>query len=125
MEKTLDYKNNILQIEWISDEYHIDKLEIFLRYVSAENNWNEWVYLSRDEVFSEIYFKNRKIIPEKENNLYRIEYLAEIKFDDQSQHEFISALNYCGGDMQGLIGFKLNSEISEEDLFEIRRIDYA
>tara|TARA_B100001123_G_C15164683_1_gene968917 strand:- start:113 stop:490 length:378 start_codon:yes stop_codon:yes gene_type:complete len=125
MEKTLDYNKNILQIEWISDEYHIDKLEIFLRYVRAENNWNEWVYLSRDEGFSEIYFKNRKIISEKENNLYRIEYLAEIRFDEQSQHEFISALNYCGGDMQGLIGFKLNNEIIEEDLFEIRCIDYA
>ena len=69
--------------------------------------------------------KNRKIIPEKENSLYRIEYLAEIKFDEQSQHEFISALNYCGGDMQGLIGLKLNNEIIEEDLFEIRCIDYA
>ena len=125
MEKTLDYNKNIPQIEWISDEYHIDKLEIFLRYVRAENNWNEWVYLSHDEGFSEIYFKNRKIISEKENNLYRIEYLAEIKFDEQSQHEFISALNYCGGGMQGLIGFKLNSEIIEEDLFEIRCIDYA
>ena len=125
MEKTLDYKDKTLQIEWISDEYHIDKLEIFLRYVRAENNWNEWVYLSRDEGFSEIYFKNRKIISEKENNLYRIEYLAEIRFDEQSQHEFISALNYCGGDMQGLIGFKLNNEIIEEDLFEIRCIDYA
>ena len=43
MEKTLDYNKNILQIEWISDEYHIDKLEIFLRYVRAENNWNEWM----------------------------------------------------------------------------------
>ena len=125
MEKTLDYNKNILQIEWISDEYHIDKLEIFLRYVRAENNWSEWVYLSRDEGFSEIYFKNRKIISEKENNLYRIEYLAEIKFDEQSQNEFISALNYCGGGMQGLIGFKLNNEIIEEDLFEIRCIDYA
>lgn len=125
MEKTLDYNKHILQIEWISDEYHIDKLEIFLRYVRAENNWNEWVYLLRDEGFSEIYFKNRKIISEKENNLYRIEYLAEIKFDEQSQHEFISALNYCGGGMQGLIGFKLNNEIIEEDLFEIRCIDYA
>lgn len=30
MEKTLDYNKNIPQIEWISDEYHIDKLEIFL-----------------------------------------------------------------------------------------------
>lgn len=43
--------------------------------------------------------KTLKIIPEKENNLYRIEYLAEIKCDEQSQHEFISALNYCDGDM--------------------------
>ena len=125
MEKTLDYNKNILQIEWISDEYHIDKLEIFLRYVRAENNWNEWVYLLRDEGFSEIYFKNRKIISEKENNLYRIEYLAEIKFDEQAQIEFISALNYCGGDIQGLIGFKLNNEIIDEDLFEIRCIDYV
>ena len=125
MNKTLDYKENTLHIKWISNEYQINELEVFLRYVRAENNWNEWVYLSRDEGFSEIYFKNRKIISEKENNLYRIEYLAEIKFDEQAQIEFISALNYCSGDIQGLIGFKLNNEIIDEDLFEIRCIDYV
>ena len=60
MEKTLDYKDKTLQIEWISDESHIDKLEIFLRYVRAENHWNERVYLSCDEWFSEIYFQKQK-----------------------------------------------------------------
>jgi len=125
MNKTLDYKENTLHIKWISNEYQINELEIFLRYVRAENNWNEWVYLSCEEGFSEIFFKNVKILPEKEINLYRIEYHSEIKFDEQAQIEFISALNYCGGDIQGLIGFKLNNEIIDEDLFEIRCIDYV
>tara|TARA_Y100000768_G_scaffold385196_1_gene370832 strand:- start:5021 stop:5398 length:378 start_codon:yes stop_codon:yes gene_type:complete len=125
MKKTLNYKENTLHIKWISNEYQINELEIFLRYVRAENNWNEWVYLSSEEGFSEIFFKNVKILPEKEINLYRIEYHAEIKFDEQAQIEFISALNYCGGDIQGLIGFKLNNEIIDEDLFEIRCIDYV
>ena len=52
---------------------------------------------------------------------------AEIqgKFDEQSQHELILAPNFCGRDMRVLIVFKLNNEIIEEDLFEIRCIYYA